>query len=120
MIGGSVRLMKHGAFAGCALAIGLASPALAQEQPAAPGDIVVTAQRREQRLADVPISLTAVRGEALRARSVPDTEGAFASVPNVDISRTRNSGTEWNIAIRGVSTAARSEEHTSELQSLMR
>jgi iron complex outermembrane recepter protein len=57
-------------FAGTALT-SLALPAAAQtvEQPAAAAsnsdEIVVTAQRRSERLVDVPISLTAVDGQAL-------------------------------------------------------
>jgi len=106
-------LTKNRAMACCALAMILAAPAAAHAQDdGAPDDstdaatILVTAQRREERLVDVPISVTVVDDAILRARAVPDTEGAFATAPNVDITRTRNSGTEWNIAIRGVSNAA--------------
>ena len=47
------------------LAVSVAAPVAAQEDSAAPGDIIVTAQKREQRLQDVPVVVTALSGEAL-------------------------------------------------------
>src|SRR3546814_7627287 len=61
------------------------------EPAASPADIVVTAQRRAQSLSTVPMSVTALTGEQLAARGIND-----------------------------VQDLARSDEHTSELQSLMR
>jgi len=93
-------------FSSSALVPGLAfgqAPGASAEQLA---DIVVTAQRRDQRLIDVPISLRVLDAEELRARQIRDMEGALDSVPNATITRMRNTGTEWNIAIRGVSNAA--------------
>lgn len=54
------------AAAGCSLIIG-AMPAYAQSADAVAetGEIVVTAQKREERLLDIPLSVTAVGGEAL-------------------------------------------------------
>ena len=90
-------LSKARLLAGVALAFGgiaAALPAQAQDQPAkaeqkdAPvsDDIVVTAQFREQRLQDTPISITAISADTLEAReqrSVSDL-GRFA--PNVSLS----------------------------------
>jgi len=53
--------------------IAASAPALAADQPAQPaaatdtgtGDIIVTAQRRDEKLRDVPISLTAISADAL-------------------------------------------------------
>lgn len=69
-------------------------------------DVVVTAQKRDQPLIDVPISLRVLAGEEIRARQIRDMEGALDSIPNAAITRQRNTGSEWNIAIRGVSNAA--------------
>ena len=54
--------------------IAASAPALAADQPTQPtattdsgsGDIIVTAQRRDEKLRDVPISLTALSGDALQ------------------------------------------------------
>jgi iron complex outermembrane receptor protein len=65
----------------------LATPVLAQKDPAPPapppgaleagaiqaGDIIVTAQRRSERLRDVPISITAVNSETLSKAGVVST-----------------------------------------------
>jgi len=73
--------------AGASLLVLAATPALAQNEPApappAPaaeaggmnqaGDIIVTAQRRSERLRDVPISITAVNAEALSKAGVVST-----------------------------------------------
>ena len=67
MIGFSVRTRLFAA----ALLSSAAAPAFAQDAPAAPGakaseeDVVVTAQRREERLKDVPVSVAAIGGDRL-------------------------------------------------------
>ena len=48
-------------------------------------DIIVTAQRREQRLQDVPVSITAFNREALEARDVTNFAGVAGFQPNVKI-----------------------------------
>lgn len=100
---------------GTALAV-LATPAMAQqEQPsargpeapageAAPGDIVVTAQKREQRLQDVPIAVSVVSGEVLAAQAGVNLENAQYLVPVMNF---RKSGTTLNqsLFLRGVGTS---------------
>ena len=90
-----VNAFRHVLFltATCISAAGVTSPALAQTDAAAEdaaaedarsgGEIVVTAQFREQNLQDTPIAITAINAETLEARgqtSVTDL-GDFA--PNV-------------------------------------
>ena len=60
-----------------ALAVSTSTAALAQEagasvadDGASDGDIVVTAQRREQSLLDVPLAVTALGGDALAERGI--------------------------------------------------
>lgn len=102
------RLM--GAVAGVALVAGLtAHPALAQEvSPAAdkPDDavvgleeIVVTAQRREENLQKVPISVAAVTAESLAASGVATTVALPQVVPAVQLTRSGPSGIFF---VRGV------------------
>ena len=48
-------------------------------------EIIVTAQRREERAQDVPISITAVSAEGLRERSVTNLQGLQSQVPSLVI-----------------------------------
>src|SRR3546814_7681034 len=73
-------------------------------------EIIVTAQKREQSLHDVPISVTAVGSEQLRDINASDLTDVALYVPNARV----------DTADQGSPQVFRSEEHTSELQSLMR
>lgn len=81
-----------------------AMPALAADAETSPEEILVTAQRREQALADVPQSLSVIGGAVLdrqRATSFVD----FASlVPGFTITQT-NPG-ETRLILRGVNTGS--------------
>jgi iron complex outermembrane receptor protein len=68
------------------------------------GDIVVTAQRREERLQDVPIAVTALTAEDLvnsRIESTQDLEEKVSSLTFTQSTNEQNS----NLRIRGVGTA---------------
>lgn len=69
-----------------------------------PADIVVTAQRREERLQDVPLAVTVISGEALAAANVTTIENAQYLVPTLNF---RKSGTSINqsLFLRGVGTS---------------
>ena len=45
-----------------------------EEVTAGSGEIIVTAQRRSERLVDVPISITALDGDALERAGIRSTE----------------------------------------------
>ncbi|MBC2665986.1 TonB-dependent receptor [Novosphingobium flavum] len=67
-----------------------ATPALAQaategEAEAPIADIVVTAQKREERAQNVPIALTALGAAELKAAGVTDTAGLRAAVPALNV-----------------------------------
>nr|WP_156956993.1 TonB-dependent receptor [Sphingomonas astaxanthinifaciens] len=72
----TIHYLRRALLGGTALLVANSGAAFAQTAPAQTGeaatadapadDIVVTAQRRSERLQDVPISVTAVRGDALR------------------------------------------------------
>ena len=66
-------------------------------------EIIVTAQRREERLQDVPIAVVALSPEALQAKGVTSTEGLSAAVPGLTFTRVGASGTPF---IRGVGSSA--------------
>lgn len=86
----------------------MASAALAQDQvpaerpEAAIDEIVVTAQKREQNLQDVPISITAFSGAAIEALGAQDAGDLDTFTPGLSIDDT--STTQPRYTIRGVQT----------------
>ena len=81
----------------------LATPAFAQTSPPTDGDaIVVTAQKREQNLQDVPIAITAVSGQALRDQRIRTIDEIGTQVSNTQIYQDKG-GSQPNWTIRGVS-----------------
>lgn len=62
------------------------------------GVIVVTAQKREQRLQDVPVSVTAIRGETFEDLKITDLRNIQSYVPNMAV---LNSGVNPVVFIRG-------------------
>jgi outer membrane receptor protein involved in Fe transport len=85
-----------------------ASHAAAQESGApALDEIVVTAQRREEKLSDVPLSISAFSQENLDSRGVRNIDDIARLTPGINFTRgdARN-GQAANIAIRGISSNA--------------
>ncbi|HKT72571.1 MAG TPA: TonB-dependent receptor [Steroidobacteraceae bacterium] len=66
------------------------------------GEIVVTAQRREQRLQDVPITINVVSGEQALAAGVTGTSSLQVAVPGLIINRQANNAAPY---IRGIGTS---------------
>jgi len=66
-------------------------------------EIFVTAQKREQGLQDVPISISAVTGDILEDRSIDSLEDMSSSVPNLTIA---DGQIDTTISVRGVQTGA--------------
>jgi iron complex outermembrane receptor protein len=108
----SVLDRMPGAFAWASL-IGLSistasiAPALGAESSgdaAAAGpsleEVVVTAQKREERLQDVPVAISAVSADALEANRVTDLYTLAASVPWVNM--TQDSAVSQQLNIRGI------------------
>ncbi|UPT65046.1 MAG: TonB-dependent receptor [Hyphomonadaceae bacterium JAD_PAG50586_4] len=83
----------------------LAAPnALAQQAEASAGadeEIVVTAQKREERLQDVPISIAVLGGEQLDQQSTGGALEALTSVPSIS-QATSDAGGMTQVSIRGV------------------
>ena len=87
-----------------ALVLALGAPATALAQAADDGtgqveDIVVTAQKREERSLTVPIAISTISARALEAQGVTSTSNLAMSVPGLQINRSLNSATPF---IRGV------------------
>lgn len=92
------------------VAVAQAIPASAEAQADSAGsdvqdagieEIVVTAQRREESLQDVPLSVTAISGEELRNKDLRDITRLEQTVPGLRVGR---SGPAGRPAIRGVYT----------------
>ena len=114
MLSSSSKAILLAAVAGMALT---AQSAAAQETPAAPGvaaespdttdaangDIVVTAQKRSERLQDVPLAVSVIGGDALASTGAPGLDGAVSLVPALNFQK---SGTTLNqsLFLRGVGT----------------
>lgn len=64
-------------------------------------EIIVTAQKRDERLQDVPIAIGAITAAQAEGRGIGSTTALQAAVPGLVINRTANEG---NIFIRGVGT----------------
>ncbi|WP_447764458.1 TonB-dependent receptor [Sphingopyxis panaciterrae] len=65
-------------------------------------EIVVTAQKREQRLQDVPMSVTALSGSELVDKNQVKIEDYFRSIPGLSLSPL--AAGRYNLSIRGVTT----------------
>jgi outer membrane receptor protein involved in Fe transport len=68
-------------------------------------DILVTAQKREQSLQDVPIAISAVSGEALRVNVVRDVFNLRVAIPALEIRAVDPPGQGTSFAIRGLGTS---------------
>lgn len=99
--------------AGSAGLASLAAPLAAQDGATTPaadeaqaadesGVIYVTARRREERLIDVPLSVTALSGEDLVKQGVQDLTQIAQQVPNITLEVSRGTNTTLTAFIRGV------------------
>lgn len=104
-----VRISRIALFAASALTSMQVSPALAQsdegqasteeEQPQGLGDIVVTANRREESLQKVPVAIYAFGAEQIRAAKIEGFEDVVMRIPNFYSDSV--SHTQQSIAMRG-------------------
>jgi iron complex outermembrane receptor protein len=78
----------------------LSSAQTSPESPAIEG-VVVTAQRREEKLQDVPVAVTALTAEQLETRGVTSIDSLNALAPNLQVSYTPGNSTSAQLAIRG-------------------
>ncbi|OZA72590.1 MAG: TonB-dependent receptor, partial [Sphingomonadales bacterium 39-62-4] len=105
-----VRLLAAGSLA--ALTLSIAMPAVAQDAQATDAqategpttnEIVVTAQFREQRLQDTPLSITAVDATLLASRNQTDISQIAAQAPNVQLTQMGGAfGSSMAAYIRGI------------------
>ncbi|MBV1689378.1 TonB-dependent receptor [Novosphingobium sp. G106] len=96
------RLTKQSLILGAAFLAMAAHPALAQEadSDAATGDIIVTAQRVEQRLQDVPVSITVFNQQALTQKNIAVATDLAVYTPSLSVNE-RYGPEKANFNIRG-------------------
>ncbi|MCR5876075.1 TonB-dependent receptor [Phenylobacterium sp. J426] len=99
-------LMRSTALAGVMAAAAFATAAQAQEETTGAreiDEIVVTAQKREQSLQDVPIVVTSVSGQLLQDAGVRDIRELTVLTPGLTVTSTSNE-TIVTARVRGVGT----------------
>lgn len=107
--GGRARFVS---FIGASVVALMSAQAVAQTEDTAPrtdeaynmGEIIVTAQRREQNLQEVPIAISAVGEKFLERRNITSLEQMGSIAPNVKIERGSSSSTVTQVVIRGATT----------------
>ncbi len=98
--------------ASCAGIATLSVPAMAQDLESAASDetaaenegpgIIVTARRRDERLIDVPLSVSAISGDTLEQQGVQSLTEVAQQVPNITLEVSRGTNTTLTAFIRGV------------------
>jgi iron complex outermembrane receptor protein len=103
-----LRLRRSAALS--ALILGAASPVFAQDAGVPPADdgatvqeVVVTAQRREENLQEVPVAVTVVGADALADRQVFSSEQLVQLVPSLTLQK-GSTNVNSSLNIRGVGT----------------
>ncbi|WP_421934897.1 TonB-dependent receptor [Phenylobacterium sp.] len=81
----------------------MSSPAFAQSGGSnVIEELVVTAQRREESLQDVPVAVSAFSEDSLRVQRIDGGQNLLQAIPNVNFSRSNFGG--YNLSIRGIGT----------------
>ena len=73
------------------------APASAQEE-----EIIVTAQRREQALIDVPVAITAIGGEKVKELNLSDLASVATQVPGFNVTSERGENAPPSFNLRGI------------------
>lgn len=104
----SIRFKSALALGASVTALAGGSPALAQQNAKAPPkataiqELVVTAQRREENIQNVPIAVSAFSEANLKQQQIAGGQDLLLAVPNVTFSRGNFGG--YNFQIRGIGT----------------
>ena len=105
-----MRFRELNLCSGLALSVGLlAMPSAVQAQTAddsaSNGEIIVTAQRREEKLQQVPLAITATSGADLANHGTTDLRGITETVPSLNIAAYPNSSDTVSLTMRGQGAA---------------
>ncbi len=99
---GSVAVTAISAFALLSGGSALAQDGSGDPARASSDEIIVSARRRDESLQDVPISVTAVSGEALNQVGAQDITYLTQSIPNTTLKVSRGTNSTLTAFIRGV------------------
>src|SRR5215831_21102793 len=97
---------------GCSL-LGAFWPRPAYCQDAVLEEVTVTAQRRTERLQDVPVAVTAISGSELIARGIRQAADIADAVPNLLLNMPYGPEAQPTFTLRGVTTQDFSENQSS-------
>ncbi len=120
----SGAMSEQGAASGVQLAQAVAPERTAEEPQSASGaarnsenprieEIVVTAQKRVERLQDVPVPVTAIRSETLISTGQLRLADYYTRIPGLNLAATQAYGGTSSLAIRGLSAGAQNNTATS-------
>ena len=102
---------RNALLCGSTLACLIASPAFAQNAAPAPATrttietVIVTAERREQKSQDVPVSMSAISGDMMDTLGIRSVASLSQHVPNLYFGPAPNGGENF-ITLRGTTSAA--------------
>ena len=85
--------------------LALAAPAIAQDEGSFLEEIVVVAQKREENIMDVPVSITAISGAQIEASAIKDMYDLQVNVPGLIVGGSQTTTTS-NFAIRGIGSTS--------------
>ena len=104
MIAAPAWAQSNDTTAGAVAAQGAESEQKSSVTEQTPGDIIVTAQKRSERLQDVPVAVSVISGDAITAKGGTNLESAQYLVPTLNF---RKSGAAINqsLFLRGVGTS---------------
>lgn len=110
MSGLKSRLSLSSCLTTCVVLTAILSPGVAGAQTASEiGELVVTAQKREERLLDVPVSVAVVRAETLEAFGSNEAVDLAYRVPNLGVSNSAGPRS-FGFFIRGIGTTSFASE----------
>ncbi|MGQ5700586.1 TonB-dependent receptor [Sandaracinobacteroides sp. A072] len=92
-------------------AFALAAPAQADDAATLTGEIIVTAQKRDQKISDVPVTITAWTGETLQRIGVSQFNELSAFVPGLNIQE--QSANNPGFVIRGITSDSGSAQEAA-------
>lgn len=87
------------ALAVAAASLTLSAAAMAQTEPRALEEIVVTSQKRVENLQEVPLSVTAITGDKLESAGVDNLSDLTVHMPNIHFTET---GLSTQVRVRGI------------------
>lgn len=97
------------------IVLALASPTLQAQQSGVIEEIIVTSQKREERMQDVPISIQTLSNEYITELNLQNFQEYTKMLPTVSISPSLGAGSGFtNVYMRGIATAGDGQATTSQ------